>query len=46
MTLVSVARGQELRVLQLQNMQADAEKVTFTITERTKTGLKKLEVWI
>ena len=43
MSLVSVARGQALRVLQLQNMQADAEKVTFTIIEKTKTSLKKLE---
>ena len=43
MSLVSVARGHELRVLHLTNMQTSRDKVTFHITEKTKTGLKIME---
>ena len=45
MSLVSAARGQELKVLQLDNMTTEADKVTFRITERTKTGLEKIEFY-
>ena len=40
MSQVSVARGQELKVLHLENMHTEHEKVTLHITERTKTWRK------
>lgn len=42
MSLVSAARGQELKVLYLENIYKEPDKVTFHIPERTKTGLKEL----
>lgn len=42
MSLISVARGQELKVLHLDNMIVHEDKVVFHITERTKTGIKEL----
>ena len=43
MSLVSVARGHELKVLHLTSMHTETDKVTFSITEKTKTNLKTLE---
>ena len=42
MSQVSVARGQELKVLHLENMHTEPEKVTLHITERTKTWRKTI----
>ena len=42
MSLVSAARGQELKVLQLDNMFPERDKVTFRIVNRTKTGLNRI----
>ena len=43
MSLVSVARGHESKVLHLTHMQVDRDKVIFHITEKTKTGLQAVE---
>ena len=43
MSLVSVARGHEFKVLHQTHMQVDRDKVTFHITEKTKINLQALE---
>jgi integrase len=42
MSLVSVTRGHELRALNLRTLITEEDKVTFHITDRTKTGLQKV----